>query len=678
MNKDIRYLKGVGEKRAELFNKKGIKTVEDLLYFFPRAHEDRSEFKKIADCAAGETVCIDITVFSPVRENRIRGKRIISSMIACDDSDSINVIWYNNKYVKNQFHTDERYILYGKITENKYHKKELINPVAEKKDKQHFTGMIVPVYPLTEGLTQKLVQSAMEQAIKEYGNIDEYIPDSIREKYRLSQINYAMKNIHFPESFEAYNIARRRFVFEELLTLQLALSSRKSHNTLTSGAIFSDVKQVRGFSSSLPFGLTNAQKRVINEICADLKSGKAMNRLVQGDVGSGKTAVAAAAIYLAVKNGFQAAMMAPTEILAVQHKESLDGFLKPFGINVVLLTGSMKASDKNAALEAISAGSADVVIGTHALIQNNVEFKNLALAITDEQHRFGVEQRAKLAAKGHGVHILIMSATPIPRTLALILYGDLDVSVIDELPPGRKPIKTYAVGEKMRARAYAFMEKNIKEGSQAYIVCPLVEETETGDLKNASDLQKKLSERYSNIRIGLIHGRMKSKDKDSVMNGFVNGDIDVLVSTTVIEVGVNVPNANLMIIENAERFGLSQLHQLRGRVGRGAKQASCILIAHGNNEITKKRMETMCLSNDGFYISEQDLKLRGPGDFFGTRQHGLPEMRIANLFSDTDILIEAQKAAAEILEKDPQLIHKDHTALKKRCDRIIPKEIIMN
>lgn len=678
MNKDIRYLKGVGEKRAELFHKKGIHTIEDLLYFFPRTHEDRSTFKKIADCETGETVCIDITVFSPVKEYRIKGKRSISSMVACDDSDSINVVWYNNKYVKNQFHTEENYILYGKITEGKYHKKELINPIAEKKEKQHFTGMIVPVYPLTDGLTQKMIQSAMEQSIKEYNSLEEYIPEDIREKYKLAELNYAMKNIHFPESFEAYGIARRRFVFEELFILQLALSMRKTENKSQKGTVFSDMKQIRTFSDSLPFGLTNAQKRVINEICTDLKSGKAMNRLVQGDVGSGKTAVAAATMYLTVKNGFQAAMMAPTEILAAQHKESLNDFFAPFGIKVVLLTGSMKTSEKKSTLEAISNGSADIIVGTHALIQNSVEFKNLALAITDEQHRFGVEQRAKLAAKGNGVHTLIMSATPIPRTLALILYGDLDISVIDELPPGRKPIKTYAVGEKMRNRVYDFAEKNVKDGSQVYIVCPLIEETESSDLKNASDLQKKLTERYPQLKIDMVHGRMKPKDKDIVMSRFVNGETDILVSTTVIEVGVNVPNSNLMIIENAERFGLSQLHQLRGRVGRGTNQAFCILIAHGNNEITKKRMETMTLSNDGFYISEQDLKLRGPGDFFGTRQHGLPEMRIANLFSDTDILTEVQKAVAELLANDPELADKKYNLLKKRCECIIPKEIIMN
>ncbi|MDD6483010.1 MAG: ATP-dependent DNA helicase RecG [Clostridiales bacterium] len=678
MDKDIRYLKGVGEKRAELFNKKGIYTVSDLLYFFPRTHEDRSEFKKIADCAPGETVCLDITVFSPVRESRIKGKRIISSMVACDDSGSVSVIWYNNKYVKNQFHTNEHYILYGKIDEGRYHKKEMINPIAERKDKQRFTGMIVPIYPLTEGLTQKLVQSAMEQAIKEYGNISEYIPDDIREKYKLAQINYAMKNIHFPESFESYTIARRRFVFEELLTLWLALSQRKASSKAAAAPVFENAAGIREFTNSLPFPLTGAQKRVINEICTDTKSGRAMNRLVQGDVGSGKTAVAAAAIYLAVKNGAQAAMMAPTEILAAQHKESMDEFFKDFGINTVLLTGSMKAAEKREALLQIADGRANVVIGTHALIEDRVEFKSLALAVTDEQHRFGVGQRAKLSAKGDGVHILIMSATPIPRTLALILYGDLDVSIIDELPPGRKPVKTYAVGEKMRKRVYGFVEKNVSEGSQVYIVCPLIEETEASDLKNAAELSQKIQQSFPKLCVGLIHGRMKPKEKDAVMSSFAKGEIDILVSTTVIEVGVNVPNANLMVIENAERFGLSQLHQLRGRVGRGNKQASCILIAHGNSEVTKKRMETMCISNDGFYISEQDLKLRGPGDFFGTRQHGLPEMKIANLFSDTDILLDVQKAAADILTQDPRLESKKYEPIKKRCESLIPPDIVLN
>ncbi len=677
MPKDIRYLKGVGEKRAELFNKKGIYTVEDLLYYFPRSHEDRSKMKEIAGCTEGETVCVSVTVFSPVKDVRVRRNMLISTMIVCDRTGALNIVWYNNKYVKGQFMTGDEYILYGKITRNRG-KMEMINPVFEKKGNERFTGKIVPLYPLTGGLTQKILQSSMELAIKEAGRLEEYIPADIREKYHIAELNYAMKNIHFPEDFESYNIARERFVFEELLVLQLALSSRKDENKESEGVVFEDTMCARDFVETLPFPLTGAQKRTLNEILEDCKSGKMMNRLVQGDVGSGKTAVAAAAIYTAVKNGHQAAMMAPTEILAAQHAETLSEFFKGMDINVVMLTGSMKTKEKRLAYEMISTGIADVVVGTHAIIQQAVEFYDLALVVADEQHRFGVEQRAKLAAKGNNPHMLIMSATPIPRTLALILYGDLDISVIDELPPGRKPVKTYAVGESMRKRVFAFLEKNVKNGMQAYVVCPLIEETEKSDLQNAEMLAEKLQSIFPTLRVGLMHGKMKSKLKEEVMNEFVKGDIKILVSTTVIEVGVNVPNANMMIIENAERFGLSQLHQLRGRVGRGGEQAFCILLAHGNNEVTKKRMETMCISNDGFYISEQDLKLRGPGDFFGTRQHGLPEMKIANLFEDRDILAMSQMAAKTILQEDAHMTSEKYKGLKKRADKIINSDIVMN
>ncbi len=677
MSKDIRYIKGVGEKRAELFEKKGIRTVEDLLYYFPRSHEDRSEMKEIADCAEGETVCVSVTVFSPVSDVRVRRNLLVSTMIVSDQTGALNVVWYNNKYVKGQFFTGDEYILYGRITRNRG-KKEMVNPVFEKKGSERFTGKIVPLYPLTEGLTQKILQSAMELALKEAGRLEEYIPAEIRDRYKIAELNYAMKNIHFPEDFESYNIARERFVFEELLILQLALSQHKDENMNQSGIVFSDVKCVRTFTDTLPFPLTNAQKRVLNEIMRDCKSGGVMNRLVQGDVGSGKTAVAAAAIYAAVKNGHQAAMMAPTEILAAQHAETLAGFFKDTGIKVALLNGSMKAKDKKLVYDMMLTGEADVVVGTHAIIQDKAEFNDLALVVADEQHRFGVEQRAKLAAKGSNPHMLIMSATPIPRTLALILYGDLDISVIDELPPGRKPVKTYAVGESMRKRVFAFLGKNVNAGMQAYVVCPLIEETEKSDLQNAEELCKKLQNAFPGFKVGLMHGRMKPKMKEEIMNEFVSGEIKILVSTTVIEVGVNVPNANMMIIENAERFGLSQLHQLRGRVGRGGEQAFCILIAHGNNEVTKKRMETMTISNDGFYISEQDLKLRGPGDFFGTRQHGLPEMKIANLFEDRDILAISQQAAKSILEEDPLLVSEKYKGLRRRAEKIIAGGIVMN
>lgn len=677
MPKDIRYLKGVGERRAALFNKKGIKTVEDLLYYFPRSHEDRSETKEIENCMEGETVCVSVTVFSPVKDTQVRRNLLVSTMAVCDSTGALNIVWYNNRYVKGRFMTGDEYIMYGKITRSRG-KLEMVNPVYEKKGDERFTGKIVPLYPLTEGLTQKLLQSSMELAIKDTGRLEEYIPSEIRDKYNIAELNYAMKNIHFPDDYESYNIARERFVFEELLILQLALLSKRDDNTSREGVVFEDILCVQDFVSSLPFPLTGAQRKTLDEILGDCHSGKMMNRLVQGDVGSGKTAVAAAAIYTAVKNGHQAAMMVPTEILAVQHMETLSEFFKDKGITVVMLTGSMKTKEKRLVRDMISLGAADVVVGTHAIIQGTVEFKDLALVVADEQHRFGVGQRSKLAAKGNSPHMLIMSATPIPRTLALILYGDLDISIIDELPPGRKPVKTYAVGESMRKRIFAFLEKNVLAGGQAYVVCPLIEETEKSDLQNAQMLAQKLQEMFPDFCVGLMHGKMKPKLKEEVMNSFVNGEIKILVSTTVIEVGVNVPNANTMVIENAERFGLSQLHQLRGRVGRGNEQAFCILFAHGNNEVTKKRMETMCISNDGFYISEQDLKLRGPGDFFGTRQHGLPEMKIANLFEDVNILEKSQKAAREIMNEDMRLSSDKYRGLKKRADKIIDDEIVMN
>ena len=674
LDSPIRYLKGVGEKRASKFAKKGIHTVGDLLYFFPRSHEDRSKVKPIARCIEGETVCIRAKVYNLPTDRYVRRNMLISSMQVFDDSGMISLVWYNNKYVKNNFKEGEEYIFFGKISRNKQGRVQITAPVYERAGNERYTGKIIPLYPLTHGLSQKIVQSTMELALKEAGRLEEYIPDAVRAKYKIAEINFAMQNIHFPTDFESYNIARERFVFEELLILQLALNSRRDKNKSCPGRVFSDVKCIRSFTDSLPFELTGAQKRTINEICRDCRSGKQMNRLVQGDVGSGKTAVAAAVVYMAVKNGCQAAMMAPTEILARQHYDSLTDMFSAAEFNVVLLTGSMKAKEKRAALEDIASGKADVVIGTHALIQDNVEFSDLGFVVADEQHRFGVEQRAKLLAKGEYPHMLIMSATPIPRTLALILYGDLDISIIDELPPGRKPVKTYSATAEMRNRVYNFIAKNIHSGMQAYVVCPLVAETENSDLKNAEDLADKLTKAYPDIRVGLMHGKMKAADKDEVMNGFSSGDIQLLVATTVIEVGVNVPNANIMVIENAERFGLSQLHQLRGRVGRGGSQAYCILITDSDNEVTKKRMETMCISNDGFYISEQDLKLRGPGDFFGTRQHGLPEMKIANLFEDRNILKLSQEAAKFIADTGIE----NYPALKNKCDALLSDEIIMN
>ena len=497
----------MGEKRAALFEKKGIKTVGDLLYFFPRSHEDRSKIKPIEECTEGETVCIAASVYQPPADRYVRRNMLITNMPVIDDSGLMTLIWYNNKYVKNNFKIGERYVFFGRVSRNKQGRIQMVAPVYEKFGNERFTGKIIPIYPLTANLTQKIVQSTMEAALDEAGELEEYIPEHIREQYKIAEINFSMRNVHFPNDKESYNIARERFVFEELLVLQLALAQRRGSNEKKSGYVFGDTKCIREFTDALPFDLTNAQKRTINEICKDVLSGRQMNRLVQGDVGSGKTAVAAAAIFAAVRNGYQAAMMAPTEILAAQHAEGLSEMFARHGIRTVLLTGSMRAAERRAALSDIECGTAQVVIGTHALIQGTVNFNNLGLVVADEQHRFGVEQRAKLMAKGSDPHMLIMSATPIPRTLALILYGDLDISVIDELPPGRKPVKTYAVDEGLRKRVYDFARKNISAGMQAYVVCPLVGETENSDLKNAEELCDKLSLAYPDIRSGLCTER---------------------------------------------------------------------------------------------------------------------------------------------------------------------------
>lgn len=671
----INSLQGVGTQRAGLLAKKGIKTVEDLLYYFPRGHEDRTKFSEIADCPVGEFACISAKVYSPVKETRIRKNFTVYTMVVFDDSGAINVVWYNNRFVKNAFRSGENVLFYGKVSASG-RKKELQNPVYEKEGKERFIGRIVPVYPLFGNMTQKVIATLIEQALTVCGRLEEYIPSEIRQRYNIAEVNFAMQNIHFPKDFESYEIARRRFIFEELLTLQLALFARRGDIDKTVRTPFSDTQCAGDFLKSLPFELTGAQRRVISEMCKDFTLDTPMNRLVQGDVGSGKTVVAAAGMYVAYKNGYQSAIMAPTEILAGQHFDTFSEFFKDTGIKLVLLTKGTK--DKKVVYEKIKNGEYDVIIGTNAIIQKDVEYKNLGFVVADEQHRFGVAQRAQLVQKGENPNTLIMTATPIPRTLSLILYGDLDVSVIDELPPGRKPVSTYAVGEDMRKRIYAFLDKHIKNGSQAYVVCPLIEESEKTDLADAVGIYENLKRIFPKYTVGLMHGKMKSAEKESIMHDFAENKIQILVSTTVIEVGVNVPNSNIMIIENAERFGLSTLHQLRGRVGRGAEQAFCIMFAHSNNDITRKRMKTLCESNDGFYISEQDLKLRGPGDFFGTRQHGLPDLKVANLFTDAHILEEAQKAAKEISEGKYKMTASEFFGLQKKVDKILSDSIVLN
>lgn len=649
LTQNITVLKGIGAARAKLFEKVGVTTVWDLLTYYPRGYEDRTKIVPIFEAYDSQTVCIKATVFSAVSERRISKTLSLYSVELVDESGRMQATWFNNKYIKSSIKKGDTYIFYGRIRRVGA-RKCIENPIFEQAGKKQLvTGKIVPLYPLTEGLTQKNVQSATAQALDALGEVEESLPRSLRTAYGLVPLQQAIADIHYPADFDAYEQARRRLVFDELLSLSLSLAKIKKSKTACRREHTIDPSCMDTFIDSLPYALTRAQRVVLDEICIDLASHTPMNRLVQGDVGSGKTVVAAAAMYAVAKNGCQAALMAPTELLARQH---YDSFVKMMGgrLSVCLLTGSMSQAEKNAAYAAIQSGQADLIIGTHAIIQSNVEFHNLALVVTDEQHRFGVVHRDAITQKGDNPHVMVMSATPIPRTLALILYGDLDISIIDELPPGRKTVATYAVGESMRARIYAFMKKHVDNGRQIYIVCPLIEETEQTDLKNVVDYTETLSKKvFPSYRIGLLHSRLAAAEKEMLMLRFKNGEVDILVSTTVIEVGVDVPNATVMVVENAERFGLSQLHQLRGRVGRGSEQSFCILFNQSDGEVAKKRMEIMCASNDGFYISEQDLQLRGPGDFFGTKQHGIPTLKIANLIRDIDILKEVQAASDGLL-----------------------------
>ncbi len=676
LNSPVSALKGIGAARAKLLARLGVHTAQDLLYYFPRSYEDRSHTKTIFEAIEGETVCIKGTVFSSVTERRIHKGLSIYQLIVTDDTGSLTASWFNNRFVMNRFKKGEVYIFYGKITRIGG-RKMMENPVFEPmSDNRQFTGRIVPIYPLTANLTQKALQTAIQTAIPFIGELAEPIPPDIIEKYKLSEIKFAIENIHFPRDFESYALARRRLVFEELCTLQLSLLYMKAQRKAQAGQAIKDFSYRSSFEKKLPYQLTGAQIRVLDEICRDLGCATPMNRLVQGDVGSGKTVIAAGAMYITIKNGFQAALMAPTEILAAQHYKN---FVKMFGsdCNICLLTGAMRASEKARAADEIKSGNVQMIIGTHAIISQNIDYHNLALVVTDEQHRFGVNQRGAIAAKGNNAHVLVMSATPIPRTLALILYGDLDISIIDELPPGRKKVETFAVGENMRRRVFNFMRKNINEGRQVYIVCPLVEESESMDLKNASDFAEKLKKTvFPEFRIALLHGKQKQKEKEETMAQFSAGQIDILVSTTVIEVGVDVANANIMVIENAERFGLGQLHQLRGRVGRGGAQSYCILFNQSDSSLAEKRMKAICSSDDGFVISQQDLELRGPGDFFGTRQHGLPNLKIANLFTDMPMLEEARQAASEVINRDPTLELREHMLLKAKIAELMEAALL--
>ena len=663
LDKDVKYVKTVGPNRVKLLNKLNIYTLKDLIEYYPRDYEDRSKPKNLYECTDGEEVLIEAMAAGRITEMH-KGRMTISRLIVKDQTGTCYITWFNQGYLRDKFQPGRMYRFFGKIS-NKNGRLEMNSPVYDEIDQSKNTGKIIPIYPLTYELKQNTLRKIIENGLAEVkGKLTETLPEYILKENNLWDINNTIERIHFPIEFSDFNKARERLVFEELLTTQLALLKLKNnYEHETDGIQFSKDVYMSDVINILPFKLTKAQLRVLEEIDRDMESNKPMNRLLQGDVGSGKTVVAMIAAYKAVKSGYQATIMAPTAILASQHLESFQGILEELGIRTELLISSVTKKKKAEILEKLQNGEIDILIGTHAILEENVVFKNLGLVVTDEQHRFGVKQRSTIASKGKNPDVIAMSATPIPRTLALILYGDLDISIIDELPPNRKKIETYAVRKNMEERVNNFIRKQITEGRQAYIVCPLVEENEDMEgLQSVIELAEKYQkETFSEYKVAYLHGKMKPKEKDEIMERFKNGEIQILIATTVIEVGVNVPNSSIMVVENAERFGLAQLHQLRGRVGRGEYQSYCILKYEGNSETIKQRMKVMCDTNDGFIISEKDLELRGSGDFFGTEQHGLPEFKIANLFEDIAVLKKVQRLALKIMEDDP-LLEKEKNA----------------
>ena len=648
----IRFVKGIGEKKMLYFEKLGISNVNDLINFYPRDYSDRSVITDIIDCEPDEVCTIMVTIKSHISLQYGRNKINYVKFIVSDSTGVVNITCFNQPWLAKSLKLNCPYRITGRL-KLEHFARSMVSPIIEDASDPNKLIPIIPIYSLTKGLTQKGIRVPLENALLQIGNIEETLPKEILEKYDLIEKNKAIREVHFPSSKVLFEKARRRLAFEEFFMFQLVIASMRVDKSKVKGPTFDvDIKSFQPFIDVLPFDLTNAQKNAINDVYKDLKKDTLMTRLVQGDVGSGKTIVAAAAAFMAVKSGYQCAIMVPTEILAMQHYDSIGKLLSKLGVRTVCLVGGMTAKKKRDVLNDIKSGDADVIIGTHALLYDNVIFSNLGLVVTDEQHRFGVMQRSLLSQKSkNGAHTLVMSATPIPRTLSLIMYGDLDVSIIDELPPGRQKVSTFCVDETYRERLNNFIIKHIKTGKQVYIICPMALESDDDDLKSAEKFGKYLkNEVFREFSVDIIHGKMKSKEKDKIMNDFSEGKTGILVSTTVVEVGVNVPNATLMVIENAERFGLSQLHQLRGRVGRGKDKSYCILIS--DNQKSKERLDILCDTNDGFKIAEKDLILRGPGDFIGSRQHGELNFGIADIVADVPLLEDARNAAISYMKNN--------------------------
>ena len=676
LRESVTSLKGVGPKKAEALKKLGISTMEDLVFFLPRSYEDRRNRVDISDAAEDQNSVVTGEAKLVVNDRYRGGRKQMLRLLVEDGTGSMEVVFFNAKYLQHSFRTGRKYTFFGKVTRN-FGKMQMIHP--EFSDADGMEDGILPVYPLTKGISQREMRTWQKSLKRAYSMAEDILSSEAVERNRLCSLSYALENVHFPQEKQKLLEAKYRLIFDELLILQTGLfMARQNVTDGRNGIAFSPEADTGRYIESLPYPLTGAQQRCVEEIERDLESSTAMNRLVQGDVGCGKTAVAEIAMYKAVKSGYQAVLMAPTEILAAQHFDGISRAFEAHGIRTAFLTGSLKAAQKREVLEQIATGEAQVIIGTHAVIQPDVEFSRLGLVITDEQHRFGVRQRVKLREKGENPNVLVMTATPIPRTLSVILYGDLDVSIIDELPPGRQQTVTRCIKSEKRGECYDFVEQQLKQGRQAYVVTPLIEESETLDAKSAEQVAAELKKRFRGYSVELIHGAMSQDEKDRIMESFSRGETDVLVATVVIEVGINVPNATVIVIENSERFGLAQLHQLRGRVGRGSHRSYCFLILDGGSEIAEKRGQIMEASSDGFFIAEEDLKLRGPGEIFGTRQHGLPDLAITDLSKHMKILEQAKEEAKAMLADDPALDAPEHSALRRRITKLFGEDLTLD